>query len=382
MSILSLFRKKQAERKRREKRGVVISGYFGYKNSGDDASFACIADAIRRVRPDVRVSVLCRSPKEYSKLHGVRGIGRFNPIAIFRELKCARLLISGGGSLMQNTTSTRSLTYYTGIILLAHLCGAKIYICANGIGPISGQYAKKLVYAAASVADFISVRDRSSRTVLSKLGIPSGRISITPDIVFQIALHPSCGIHEFEQRLPLGKHGRYFAVSVRRSGLSADRLSELYRGLRMIMLRLEMIPVFIPMQNYEDSEPTRIAAENTGGEAVVSPWLPHRELCTLLRGAELVLSMRLHLMVYAAISGTPAIGIAVDPKIDAISEQVGFPKPINTAELSANTLFAGAKQALKCDRAGIRHTADQLAKKSIRDVDTVLRSFLLPPPNG
>lgn len=366
----------------RSRHGVIISGYFGYENSGDDASLDCIAAAVKRAIPNIRISALCKGPAKFSEAHGVCGIGRFDPLAVLRELRYARLLISGGGSLMQNATSTRSLVYYTGIILLARLCGVKIYICANGIGPVKGSLAKKLIKAAVSAADIISVRDRQSQEALTCLGIPTERITITPDTVFQSALYPPHLSHAREYRPPLGLRGRYFAVSVRRSGLPPDRLSELYRGLRAIMLRFDMTPVFIPMQNYEDSAPTRLAAEGTGGEAVISPYLSRSEICALLRGAELAVSMRLHLMIYAAISGTPAVGIAVDPKIGAISEQLGLGAPIESAHISAGAVLEAAEGALKCDRAAIWQAARQLAERSADETDAALRALLDPPQSG
>lgn len=379
MSVPYRFRKNRGMGESRSRHGVIVSGYFGYENSGDDASLDCIAAAVKRVIPNIKISALCKDPAKFSGLHGVCGIGRFDPLAVLRGLRCARLLISGGGSLMQNATSTRSLAYYTGIIMLARLFGVKIYICANGIGPAKGSLAKKLIKAAASAADIISVRDRHSQEVLARLGIPSERITITPDTVFQSALYPPHLPHAREYRPSLGSRSRYFAVSVRRSGLPPDRLSELYRGLRAIMLRFDITPVFIPMQDHEDSVPTKLAAEGTGGEAVISPYLSHGEICALLRGAELAVSMRLHLMIYAAISGTPTVGIAIDPKIGAISEQLGLGAPTEAAHISAGGILEAAEHALKCDRAVIRRTAKQLAERSADDTDAALRALLDPP---
>ena len=51
-------------------------------------------------------------------------------------MKDSELIISGGGSLLQDVTSKRSLLYYLSIIGLGKFFGKKVMLFAQGIGPI------------------------------------------------------------------------------------------------------------------------------------------------------------------------------------------------------------------------------------------------------
>ncbi|MBR6708889.1 MAG: glycosyltransferase, partial [Clostridia bacterium] len=95
---------------------VIISGYYGFGNLGDDSLLACIIDNLRALDPALRITVLAHKSRAMQKQFGVRCISRINLPAIAREMKGARLLISGGGSLLQDNTSTKSLIYYLHII--------------------------------------------------------------------------------------------------------------------------------------------------------------------------------------------------------------------------------------------------------------------------
>ncbi len=118
---------------------IMISGYYGYKNTGDDSLLQAIIKNITEIKPYVDITVLSINPAETARLYGVRSIHRFNALKIIRAMKRTKLLISGGGSLMQDVTSTQSLLYYLSIILAAKKSGAKVMVYASGIGPIKNR---------------------------------------------------------------------------------------------------------------------------------------------------------------------------------------------------------------------------------------------------
>lgn len=108
------------------KRGdIIISGYYGFKNMGDDSLLKSMIDGIRAQRPDVKITVLSNSPKLTAESCRVRAINRFNLPKIAREMRSAKLLISGGGSLLQDGTSKKSLFYYVTIMRMAKRAGAQ-----------------------------------------------------------------------------------------------------------------------------------------------------------------------------------------------------------------------------------------------------------------
>ena len=46
---------------------IVISGYYGFGNAGDEAMLCAIIDAIRKEEADAHITVISGNPKETSK---------------------------------------------------------------------------------------------------------------------------------------------------------------------------------------------------------------------------------------------------------------------------------------------------------------------------
>ena len=90
---------------------LVISGYYGFGNAGDEAMLAAILEAILEVVPEADITVISGNPRHTAEKHGVKAVGRFDVTGIFNAIKRCDLLISGGGSLLQDVTSNRSLDY-------------------------------------------------------------------------------------------------------------------------------------------------------------------------------------------------------------------------------------------------------------------------------
>ena len=121
---------------------VVISGYYGSRNAGDEAMLAAMVEVLSDLNPKVNITVISASPEDTRQRHGVNAVGWLDLRGIFAAVRRADLLISGGGSLLQNVTSRRSLYYYLLIIWLAELLGTPVMLYAQGIGPINGGFAR------------------------------------------------------------------------------------------------------------------------------------------------------------------------------------------------------------------------------------------------
>ncbi len=124
------------EQVRRRKYQVVMSGYYGFANAGDDAILEAIQQAIHEASDDIGVTVLSNDPELTRKQYGMEAIPRFRMWKVFSALRRSDALLSGGGSLLQDTTSTRSLFYYLSVIRCAQLLGKPVMLYANGIGPV------------------------------------------------------------------------------------------------------------------------------------------------------------------------------------------------------------------------------------------------------
>ena len=123
---------------------ILISGYYGFSNAGDEAMLTAIVTSLKQQAPQVELTVISGHPEVTARLHPVKAIHRFNLWGILRAMAGTDLLLSGGGSLLQNVTSRMSLYYYLSIIGLAGLLGKKIMLFAQGIGPIRGRFSRFL----------------------------------------------------------------------------------------------------------------------------------------------------------------------------------------------------------------------------------------------
>ena len=112
---------------------VVMSGYYGFGNMGDESLLDTIAKSAAFEYDGLKIAALTRHPKRDEVRTGIKCVSRFNFPAVWFELARAKVLISGGGSLLQDKTSKRSLKYYAGLMKIAKNLGKKVYVYANGI---------------------------------------------------------------------------------------------------------------------------------------------------------------------------------------------------------------------------------------------------------
>lgn len=141
---------------------ILVSGYIGFNNFGDEAIFKSLFNHLQN---DCEISVLSNNRNYPCKIYS-----RFD---IFRAVRENDILISGGGSLLQNKTSNLSLIYYLAIIFFAKLFFKKVIIFAQGIEPIKGKFFQIITKQILKICDFISVRDEKSQKLLADWGIKS-----------------------------------------------------------------------------------------------------------------------------------------------------------------------------------------------------------------
>ena len=111
---------------------VIISGYYGSKNGGDEAMLAAMLEVLREEVDDLQATVISLNPDYTRRRHKVDAVPMPDIFSIIKEIRAADLLISGGGSLLQNVTSGRSLYYYLAIIFFALIFGRKVMLYAQG----------------------------------------------------------------------------------------------------------------------------------------------------------------------------------------------------------------------------------------------------------
>ena len=91
---------------------VLLSGYYGFDNAGDEAVLYAIVQTLRAAAPDIEITVLSNQPDKTAAQLGVHAVNRWGKTALLKAVKNCDVLISGGGSLLQDVTSKNGILYY------------------------------------------------------------------------------------------------------------------------------------------------------------------------------------------------------------------------------------------------------------------------------
>ena len=292
---------------------ILISGYYGFQNNGDDALLLSIINDLKKTLPDALPVVLSRSPKETEKIYGVKSINRFNIFSIIYHMLKARMLISGGGTLIQDATSTKSLMYYLAIIRIAKMFKLKIMLYANGIGPLRRDSSRKRTKKILDKVDLITLRDDGALKTLETLNITGPEIILTADPVFN--LKPSGNGESILKRL--GAPSPRIGISVRSwKTLPADFSSVMAEFSDYAFEKYGLNPVLIPMQTKRDMPISMEIAKLTRHKPVIIEETGSiNDMLSIVGSMDVCVCMRLHTLIYAAAGSVPQIGLVYDPKI-------------------------------------------------------------------
>lgn len=305
---------------------ILISGYYGFKNSGDDALLMAIIDDIKREKESPDITVLSANPRETIKQYRVNAVNRLNVFKILKHMKKGGMLISGGGTLMQDSTSTQSLIYYLGVIKAAMKRGMKVMLYSNGIGPLENEVNRKRVKRVIDKVDLITLRDSDAYEELKKLGITSPETVVTADPVFGMDISdPEYGRRLLERFNVPKDAKRVMGVSVRRSrNTDADFESAIAAMCDYAAEKYGCYTVFVPMQTIRDEGISRsIMAKMKSKSSIIDIHLDVYDMISATASMDLFVGMRLHSLIYATTGQVPLIGISYDPKIKSFMEYTG-----------------------------------------------------------
>lgn len=333
---------------------VVLSGYFGFGNAGDEAILAATVAALRRVVPDLTITVLSGNPAETAAAYGVAAVERGNLGAVRRALQTADLVVSGGGSLLQDVTSNRSIPYYLGIVALAKVYGKKVMLYGNGVGPVRGRLNRLLVRWLGNLVDQITVRDAGSAQVLAELGVTRPPIEVTADAVFTLAPAEREAAEAVLARTGVPAGRPRLGISVRPWQRRERYKRDLARAADLFAAAEGVEVVFLPMQHPGDVEVSRqVAAAMQHPARVVTERCAVPTVMALYGAMDLVLGMRLHALIFAALQGVPHLGVVYDPKVESFLNIVGQPVAGAVDNLDPERAAAALRQVWR-ERAAVR----------------------------
>ena len=287
---------------------VAISGYYGFKNFGDEAILSVLVNHLKSLK-NTDITVFSSDVEYTEKTYGVKAVKRFCLKEVVKTIKNCDVLVSGGGSLLQDVTSLKSLVYYAFIIALGLLFNKKVIIFAQGIGPLNSSIAQNIVKNLLKYCTYVTVRDENSVKLLDKLGVNS-ELVCDPIYSLDIKSEPENG--------SIGIQLREFKTMNQ----------ELLQKLALLVITKfsdKKIKIF-SLQKTQDLELCKRF------EALIKSFNPEVEteiiqdaIINQLSKLEYLIGMRFHAVLVALKAGVKTSAINYDVKVEKIATDAGIP---------------------------------------------------------
>jgi len=314
---------------------VVVAGYHGYQNAGDDATLITIINNIKKIDNKCHITVLSSNPGLTKECYGVHSINRFNPFEVVTSIFRSNALILGGGTLIQDSTSTRSLRYYILLMEIALFFKKKVMLYSNGMGPINLEKNRKIAAKVLNRVNVITLRENYASEFLKKLGVCKPKIIVTADPAFSLntMLDEEKSEIMYSLNIPLDK--KLIGISIRECEKKEKFVNQVAELCDYLIEKYDYNILFIPFQYGKDNIISEEIVTKMKNEAyVINKKCSVSEIINIMSICYINICMRLHSVIFSALSGVPVLGIVYDPKVEYylnILEQVkiGTNKEIN-----------------------------------------------------
>lgn len=346
---------------------VVISGYYGFDNLGDEAILEQLIAEVQRLVPDKsKIVVLSQNPEKTQAVFGVTAVNRWKILDLRPVFSRAKLFISGGGGLFQDSSSVKSVVYYFALAMMAKACGAPMVIYAQGVGPLRHPLSVMLTRMAMTSAREIAVRDSDSVNLLKSWGLQHARLTADPVWCLQESELPD-KMQSAIENLPAERF--LLGLSLRESPYVSKSMVEKFAEsmAQAAPANAVLLPLELQIKQDRDLLQAFCAVWKARGLEVLtldytslerpSQWI------SLLSKLDLVAGMRFHALLMALKSGVPCVGLAYDPKVSYLMKN--FEQPcLNLAKGSDENSMAAELATLTGtalqDLAGLRQTAQRV----------------------
>ena len=319
-----------------KRKEVLICGAYGKGNSGDEAILRSIIASMRSIDPLLPLTVMTRKPEETRLLYGVRAIYTFNVPRFLRIAKRTKLFINGGGSLIQDSTSSRSLWYYLFTIWAAKWRGAKVLMYGCGIGHVQRSYNRKIAKMVLDRnADIITLRDAISRKELLEMGITKPDVRDSADPAMSLTPVDDELACAYLRNHGLDPDGNYICFSLR-PWKDFDNYAAFAEAADYAKERYGLTPVFMPIETPTDLVPSNKTSQLMHNGSYLLPAPQQVELTmAVLRRMQMMCAMRLHALVFSAAANTPFIAVSYDIKVQSFMNYVNNPSCCELNDVTA-----------------------------------------------
>jgi len=301
---------------------ILISGYYGFGNIGDEAILKAMIQEFDKMEDKIELTVLSHKPEETTSQFKVKAVDRSKIGSLVKSIRQTDVLVSGGGSLLQESTSKLSIYYYLFIYFVAMIFRKKIIVYSHGIGPVHSKLSKRLIKFIFNKVAAISVRDQRSKDELITYGVSHDKIEVTADPVVSFSRFGR------QRGLDYFKTFPSFDPSLKTIGfaIKGDKNKCIQEDILTVIDLLKKKPcniVMVPFHFTEDMTLMQEIANKSQHEIICIDKRQHVDLMmSMIEAMDVLVGVRLHALIFSAVSETPVVGLSYDPKIDAFLETI------------------------------------------------------------
>ena len=344
--------------------GIVICGSYGLGNAGDESILKAILQEVREAAPGEEITVLSRDPAETTARHGVPAAHMFNLPVLRRLLRRARLYINGGGSLIQDVTSRRSLWYYLYTLRTAKRLGCKVLMYGCGIGPVIRPHDAAVTRRVLNrYVDAITLREDSSLGELTRFGVTEPEIILSADPALTLRRASEEEIDALMTRCGLDPRGAYLGLCLRSWPGFEQKAPAFAATIRYAEEQYGLRPVFLTINHRSDGAAADMVLRMLGQDACVLRTPLETELMLgLFSRMQAIVSMRLHGLIFAAGQGVPLVGVVYDPKVSSFLSYMGQDLYEDLSDVTEDSLRQKLDRALalRQDRTALEQAVSRL----------------------
>ncbi len=309
---------------------ILLAGYYGFGNLGDEAILEMAINQILEITDRENITVLSGNKEATAKKYNVDTIDRYNVFSIVHRLRSSDALVFGGGSLLQDITSKRSLHYYLFLIRLAKFMNNKVVMLSQGIGPIISENSKRAVRNTLGYIDYMTVRDKHSKEFLERMGMDKNKIFLSTDPVINLRAG------EKYRAVNSGRKKVCFSLRNWKNTDVSQKISQVAE--KLIESNIECY--FIPFYYNEDLELIDEVEKNLKDKAVYyKEKLTTNEAFDIIKGMDVLVGVRLHSLIFAAAANVPFAAVSYDHKVDHFANSVNMNIVCRIDNIDADLLY-------------------------------------------
>lgn len=321
-------------------KNILISGYYGFDNFGDEAILGVLVNKLKALKTK-EIRVLSKNPDKTSSLYFVKSTYFFNLFKVLHRILKCDVLISGGGSLLQDVTSLKSLIYYLLVINTALLFNKKVIIFAQGIGPVNSKIGRFLTKNTLKRCSLVTVRDDKSLFLLRGWGVSKNvDVDLVCDPLFDLPLV---------------------------SSLPSDKVGVQLRGFKTLTEKLlvklaeqvnkEFFDKEIEIYSFQDSLDLSVCKKFETILKMINPIISTKliynqtsqEILDKISKLDYMIAMRFHANLIALKYGIKTFAISYDEKVEKLATEAGIPCVSMLANEDYDSLFTQLKNLKQKD---------------------------------